>query len=83
VTDAETLSTDPNTPAEELAPLVDDPRPSIRANLVTHPNAPADLRFQAHASLRADAAAGDREAENALAWLRYDRSGRNACDRPE
>ncbi|MFC6088859.1 hypothetical protein [Saccharothrix lopnurensis] len=78
----EALSTNPAAPAGALALLADDPNPAIRANLLVHPNAPADLRYQVHAGLRADAAAGDREAENALAWLRYDRSGRNACDRP-
>ncbi|MFD7658447.1 hypothetical protein ACFV4N_31115 [Actinosynnema sp. NPDC059797] len=75
----EALSTDPATPAESLVLLADDPSPAIRANLLTHPNAPADLRYQVHAGLRADAAAGDHEAETALAWLRYDRSARNAC----
>ncbi|WP_367127089.1 hypothetical protein [Saccharothrix sp. HUAS TT1] len=79
----EALSTDPAAPAEALALLADDPSPAIRANLLTNSAAPADLRYQVHASLAADAAAGDREAENALAWVRYDRSGRTACDRPE
>ncbi|MFD1148855.1 hypothetical protein [Saccharothrix hoggarensis] len=79
----EALSTDPAAPAEALALLADDPSPAIRANLLAHPGVPADLRYQVHAGLSAEAAAGDREAENALAWVRYQRSGRTACDRPE
>lgn len=79
----EALSTDPTAPAEALALLADDPRPAIRANLLTHPAVPADVRYQVHASLSAEAAAGDRAAENALAWLRFTRSDRTACDRPE
>ncbi|MFC5052968.1 hypothetical protein [Saccharothrix xinjiangensis] len=78
----EALSTDPATPAESLARLADDPNPAIRANLLTHPNTPAELRYQVHAGLRADAAAGNQEAETALAWLRYTRSAHTACDRP-
>ncbi|WP_141982868.1 hypothetical protein [Saccharothrix saharensis] len=79
----EALSTDPSAPADAVAALADDPSPVIRANLLTNPAVPADLRYQVHASLAAEAAAGDREAENALAWVRYDRSGRTACDTPE
>lgn len=79
----EALSTNPSAPAEALALLADDPRPAIRANLLTNPAAPADVRYQVHASLSADAAAGDLEAENALAWVRYDRSGRTPCAKPK
>lgn len=81
--DATALAGDPTASAEALAGLADDPRPAVRATLLTNPALPADLRYQVHAGLRADAAAGDAEAETALAWLRYDRSDRTACDRPE
>ncbi|MGM1062086.1 hypothetical protein [Saccharothrix sp. Mg75] len=69
--------------AETLAALADDPRPDIRATLLLDPDVPAGLRYQVHAALSAEAAAGDREAESALAWVRFSRSGRTACDRPE
>ncbi|MBY8851320.1 hypothetical protein [Saccharothrix longispora] len=70
-------------PAEALAALADDPSPDIRASLLLRPDTPAELRYQVHAALAAEAAAGDRAAENALAWVRLSRSGRTACDGPE
>ncbi|MBB5954167.1 hypothetical protein FHS29_000737 [Saccharothrix tamanrassetensis] len=51
--------------------------------LLSDPEAPADARYQAHADLAAAAASGDGEAEAALQWLRWNRSDRTACDRPE
>ncbi|MBW4717644.1 hypothetical protein [Saccharothrix obliqua] len=48
--------------------------------LLTNPEAAPEERYQAHADLAAAAAAGDREAEAALRWLRWNRSDRTACD---
>ena len=48
--------------------------------LLSDPAAPADQRYQAHADLTAAAASGDAEAEAALRYLRWNRSGRSACD---
>ncbi len=81
--DATALAGDPTASPEALSRLADDPSPAVRAALLANPSLPADLRYQVHAGLRADAAAGNGEAENLLAWLRYDRSDRTACDRPE
>ncbi|WP_433273101.1 hypothetical protein ACQPZF_18140 [Actinosynnema sp. CS-041913] len=52
-------------------------------SVLSDPATPADARYQAHADLTAAAAAGDAEAEAALKWLRWSRSDRTACDRPE
>ncbi len=48
--------------------------------LLQDPGSPADARYQAHADLTAAAAGGDVAAEVALKWLRWNRSGRSACD---
>ncbi|MFI9812119.1 hypothetical protein [Saccharothrix variisporea] len=54
--------------------------PDEAVALLTDPESPAEDRYQAHADLTAAAASGDREAEAALHYLRWNRSGRTACD---
>jgi hypothetical protein len=48
--------------------------------VLSDPEAAPDARYQAHADLTASAAAGDTSASAALQWLRWNRSGRTACD---
>ncbi|GAA0260370.1 hypothetical protein GCM10010492_71700 [Saccharothrix mutabilis subsp. mutabilis] len=48
--------------------------------VLTDPASPPETRYEAHATLTAAAAAGDAQAEATLHWLRYNRSGRSACD---
>ncbi|MBB4964932.1 hypothetical protein [Saccharothrix violaceirubra] len=50
--------------------------------VLTDPDAGPEDRYRAHADLHALAASGDGAAGAALAWLRLERSGRNACEAP-
>ncbi|GAA1342626.1 hypothetical protein [Saccharothrix algeriensis] len=50
--------------------------------VLSDPTSAPDARYQAHADLVAAAAGGDAAAGAALEWLRWNRSGRTACDTP-
>ncbi|XVV06868.1 hypothetical protein ACQPW3_16405 [Actinosynnema sp. CA-248983] len=54
--------------------------PDEAATVLTAPDSSPEDRYQAHADLTSAAASGDPEAQATLRWLRWNRSGRSACD---